>query len=161
MVAGNDSTYALSISDALAEEYGGGMGLWISECLDVTAFSGISFWVRGNAPTGDAKVSILMEETTSSTPTTADDKIGTCTGTDDTCIHPSFTFPVTDTWTQVEVAWSALTPGDAAGTPVVADGSDVWQIQFDVGLVWEPDEMDVYHPTPAEYELVIDDLTFY
>ena len=161
MVAGSDSTYALSISDTLAEEYGGGLGLWISECLDATAFSGISFWVRGNGPTATAKLSLLMEETTSATATTPDDSIGTCMGTDMTCVHPSFTFPVTDTWTQIEVPWSSVMPGNAAGTTVVADGSNIWQIQFDIGLVWTTDTAGVSHPTPAPYEFVVDNLTFY
>ena len=66
MVEGNGSTYALSISDTLAEEYGGGMGLWLSACLDATAFTGISFWVRGNAPShARPMLTLLMEETTS------------------------------------------------------------------------------------------------
>lgn len=159
MVAGNDSTYALGISDTLAEEYGGGMGLWISECLDLTAFSGISFWVRGNSPTGDAELSLLMEETTS-TMASGTSK-GTCTGNEETCVHPTFVFPVTDDWTEVEVAWSEVTAGDAAGTPVVPDGSNIWQIQFDVGLVWVDDGTGVYQPTPAEYELAVDDVAFY
>ena len=31
MVAGNGSMYALGISDTLAEEYGGGLGIWLSD----------------------------------------------------------------------------------------------------------------------------------
>ncbi len=161
MVEGHDSTYALSISDTLADEYGGGMGLWISECLSATAFTGISFWVRGNGPEGNVKLSILMRETTSSTASTPDDAIGTCPGTDDTCIHPTYRFPLTDTWTEIKVPWTSFTAGDAAGTPVVPDGRNIWQIQFDVGLVWAPDANDVYQPTPAGYEFAADTFSFY
>lgn len=155
MVDGNGSTYALSISDTESTEYGGGMGLWLSECVNATTFSGISMWIRGNGPTGDAKLSLLMEETTPE----ADD--GTCVGTTDTCIHPSYTFPVTTDWTQVQVAWGDFMAGDAAGTAVTPDGSNIWQIQFDIGLVWEPDDSGEYVPVPAGYELTVDDMTFY
>jgi hypothetical protein len=160
MAEGRDSTYALSISDTLADAYGGGMGLWISECLDATAFSGLSFWVRGTSPTGTAKLTLLMQETTSSMPATGT-SIGTCTGTDTTCVHPIYNFPVTDTWTEVRVAWAAVTPGNANGTRVVADGHNIWQIQFDVGLVWAPNEAGAYVPTPAPYDFAVDDMTFY
>jgi len=167
MVAGNNgSMYALSISDTLAEEYGGGMGLWISTCLDLRAFTGISFWVRGNAPATTATLTLLMEETTSSTPSTATDAIGTCMGTDDqadlsTCKPPKATFTVTDTWSQVQVPWNIFMPGDSAGTAVPVDGHNIWQIQYDIGVVWADDGTGVYMPTPAPYELVIDDLAFY
>jgi hypothetical protein len=165
MVGGDDSPYALSISDTLAEEYGGGLGIWISECLDATALSGISFSVRGNAPEGKAKVSILMQETTPSVPAKPADKIGTCagigTGDAPTCVHPNFSFPVTDTWTEIQVPWASFAGGMATGTPVSADGHNIWQIQYDIGLVWTADEAGVYSPTPAEYELVVDDITFY
>ncbi len=166
LVDGNDSVYGLSISDTMADEYGGGMGLWISECLDATGFSGISFWVRGNAPTGMAKLTLLMRETTAEVGSSSTDKIGTCPGTDDqaemsTCTHPTFTFPVTDTWTEVRAAWSAFAPGSSVGTPVVPDGRNIWQIQYDIGLEWLPDDAGVYQPTPSAYELTVDDLTFY
>lgn len=159
MVDGNDSDYALSISDTLAEEYGGGMGLWISECLDATAFEGISFWVRGNAPTGTAKISALMEETTSET--AMGDSFGTCSGTDETCVHPSHMFPVTDEWTEVQVPWSSFTGAVSPGQSVTVDGHNIWQIQFDIGVEWLPDDAGEYQPTPAPYELVIDTISFY
>jgi hypothetical protein len=97
-----------------------------------------------------------MEETTP-----VDDGDGTCEGTADTCIHPSYTFPVTEEWTQLEIAWSDFTAGDAAGTAVDPDGTHIWQIQFDISLEWQEGESGEYEPIPDAYELVIDDLTFY
>jgi hypothetical protein len=160
MATGHDSTYALSISDTLADEYGGGMGLWISDCLDATAFSGISFWVRGNAPTGTAKLSLCMEETTSSTPETADSQIGTCPGTTEECVHPSIEFevPSDGSWAEIQVPWGNLGRGSAAAQP---DGRNIWQIQFDIGLEWVEGDGGEYVPVAAAYELVVDDLTFY
>jgi hypothetical protein len=162
MTDGNDSEYALRIADSKSVEYGGGMGLWMSECLDASAFDGISFWVRGNAPTGDAKVSVLMEQTTSDTPDDPEGKVGTCASavTDD-CVAPSYTFPVTDTWTQIKVAWSDFSLGSAVGIPVSADGSNIWQLQFDVALEWVQSDAGDYEPAPGEYELVVDSMTFY
>ena len=156
MVDGNDSDYALSISDTEAEDYGGGMGIWMSECVDASTFDGVSLSVRGNAPAGTIKLSLLMEETT----LVADE--GTCEGTADTCVHPSATFDLTDDWTEVEVPWSDFTGGKVEGVDITADGSNIWQIQIDIGLAWTDDDGDgVYDPTPAPYELVVDDLSFY
>lgn len=161
MVDGNESTYAYSISDTLAEEYGGGLGLWLSACVDASVFDGISFWVRGLAPTGEAKFTVLTGETTAVEPTAADGPVGSCDFPEAECIHPTYTFPVTDTWTEVRVPWAAMMPGSAGGTPITADGSNVWQIQFDVGVEWVPDDAGVYQPTPAPYEFAVDSLTFY
>jgi len=162
MVAGHDSTYALGIADTLAEEYGGGMGLWMSDCLDATAFSGISFWVRGSAPNdaSSAVMTLMMEETTSSTPATADSNVGTCPGDDETCVAPTASFEVSDTWTEIRLAWSDFTGGRAVNTTVSVDGRNIWQIQFDIGVEWVPGDPE-YVPVPAPYELVVDDLTFY
>jgi hypothetical protein len=160
MVPGHDSEYALGIADPLADEYGGGMGMWLSACLDVTAFTGISFWARGIAPTGEAKLSLMMNETTSTMPSSGTKK-GTCDGTDTgdapTCVHPTYMFPVTDEWTEVRVPWSEMTAGRAVSTPVVPDGHNVWQVQFDIALMWTDDGT----PIAAEYDLQIDDLAFY
>ena len=163
MVEGNESTYALSISDTMAEEYGGGMGLWLSACLDATAFEGISFWVRGNAPSGTAKLTLLMQETTPTVPATADGKKGTCEGTDKECLHPTADVTVTDTWAEAKVPWADFKQGSNNGEPVAVDGHNVWQVQFDVGLVWVADEADPekYNPTPAPYELALDSVAFY
>lgn len=161
MTEGYDSTYALSISDTMALEYGGGMGLWLSSCLDVKAFSGVSFWIRGNAPTGTSKFTLLMEESTATTPATPTSKIGTCPGTDEECIHPTYDVPVTDTWTEIKIPWAEIKPGSANGEPVVPDGHNVWQLQFDVGLAWEADDAGVYHPIAGPYELAIDGVSFY
>jgi hypothetical protein len=165
MAEGNDSMHSLRIADMLSEDYGGGLGLWISACLDASAFEGVSFWVRGNSPSGEGKFSLLMNETTSNVGEMADEKIGTCDGTDTgdmpTCVHPTYMFPVTDTWTQIEVAWNEFTAGNANGPVVRPDGHNIWQLQVDVGLVWVEGEGGVYTPTPDEYEFAIDDVTFF
>jgi hypothetical protein len=161
MADGDASMYALRIADTLAEKFGGGAGLWLSACLDASKLSGISFWVRGDAPKGEAKLTLSMGDTTPAVPAKADDKPGSCSGDAMTCVHPTFGFPVTDAWTEVKVPWTSFTPGDAAGTPVTADGSNITQIQFAVELNWVADDAGVYMPTPAPYELAVDTLSFY
>jgi len=161
MAEGNDSKYSLRIADTMAEKFGGGEGLWLSACLDATALHGISFWVRGNAPKGESVMTLSMGETTPSTPAKAGDKTGSCKGDAMTCIGPKFTFPVTDAWTEVKVAWADFNPGDAAGGGVTPDGRNITQVQFGVELNWVPDDAGVYAPVAAPYELAVDSLSFY
>jgi hypothetical protein len=161
IAAGQDSKYALRIADTLAQNYGGGMGTWLSACLNATKFTGISFWVRGNAPKVSLKVP--MQETLPSTPAKAGDAIGTCAGTiaDKTCVHPIFTFPVTNTWTKIEAPWTSFTSGNAAGTAVRPDGRNITQFEFAIELIWVPGDGGAYVPTPAPYDVTVDSMTFY
>ncbi|HET6150824.1 MAG TPA: hypothetical protein VFH68_25025 [Polyangia bacterium] len=161
MTAGQNSMYALRVADTLAQNYGGGMGTWLSTCVNATKFTGISFWVKGNAP----KVSLKMpmQETLPSTPANAGEKIGTCAGTiaDKTCVHPIFTFPVTNTWTKIEAPWTSVTPGNAAGTAVMPDGRNITQFEFAIELMWVADITGAVVPTPAPYDVTVDSMTFY
>jgi len=162
MGEGDESKYAIRIADTMAEKFGGGAGLWLSACLDASSLSGISFWVRGDAPKGEGKLTLSMGETTPAVPAKADEKPGTCTGDAMTCVHPSFAFPITDTWTEVKVPWASFKQGDAAGTVVTADGNHITQVQFAVELVWVLGEDGVtYEPVPAPYELAVDTVSFY
>lgn len=163
MLAGHDSMYAVSVSDTLADMYGGGVGLWLSECLDARAFTGISFWAKGDLPKGVTKLSLSMKETTSTT--ISGPKQGTCVGTDmgdaATCVHPSYLVPVTADWTEFRIPWTMFTGGKAMGAAVTADGRDIWQIQFGIELNWVDDGTGTYVPTPAPYSLEVDDVNFY
>jgi hypothetical protein len=162
MATGHASLYGLRVKDSMAVAWGGGMGIWMSGCLDVRKFTGIQFWVRGNAPDGTAKFSVLMKETTPVTPAQAGNKTGTCQGiAEKTCIHPFKKFEVTADWKLIQVPWTGFDAGDAAGTPVVANGSNIWQIQYDIGLSWMPDASGAYVPVPSAYELEIDTIAFY
>jgi hypothetical protein len=161
VVAGQGSTYALHIADTLAMAYGGGMGTWLSACLNATGFSGVTFWVKGTAPKGTAVLTVQMQDTLPSTPAKAGDPIGTCTGNATTCVHPTFIFPVTTTWTKIMAPWSGFTAGNAAGTPVVPNGRNVSQVQVGVELNWVPDAGGVYMPVAAPYDVAIDTLAFY
>jgi len=168
MTTGHSAPYALRVADTMAKQWGGGMGLWISDCLNATAFTGgISFWVRGNAPLGTAKLSAFMSETTPTVASVTGHKTGTCPGNDTTCVNPKFEFPVTDTWVLIQAPWTGFAKGNAATAEanITPDGHNLWQIQFDIGLVFAPPpgggDKDPWVPVPAAYELVVDDLAFY
>jgi hypothetical protein len=139
------------------------MGLWISACLDATAFTGLSFWVRGSSPSPSATLTVSMGDTLSVTPSKPGGPYGTCSGTSATCINPTFAFAVSDLWTQVQAPWSGFKAGDAAGTPITPDGRDITQLQWGVGLsfVATEDGGTTYVAVPGAYELAVDDVTFY
>jgi hypothetical protein len=161
MVDGQASKYALHIADTLAMNYGGGMGAWLSTCLNATSFTGVTFWVKGTTPKGTATFTLQMGDTLPSTPAKAGDAIGTCSGTSTTCVHPTFAFPVTTAWTQVKIPWTSFTAGNAAGTTVKPDGRNITQFQVGVDLNWMPDAAGVYQPVPAPYDVTMDTLAFY
>jgi hypothetical protein len=161
VTAGESSKYALRVADTLAQSYGGGMGLWLSACLNAKAFTGISFWAKGTAPKVSLKIS--MGETLPSTAANPGDRIGTCPGTiaDKTCVHPAYSFPLTSTWNKIDVPWTAFTPGTAAGAAVMPDGRNIAQFEFAVELIWTPDTTGTYMPNPAPYDVSVDSITFY
>jgi hypothetical protein len=144
-----------------ASKYGGGFGVWTTGCFNASAYKGISFWARGIVPKdGKATFSVMMAETAPSVPPAGTTNRGTCTGASEQCKSPKFSFPVTDTWTQVHAPWSGFMGGDANGTPVAANGDDIFQFQWEIGLAFAPDSTGSYVAQPAEYELEIDDVAF-
>jgi hypothetical protein len=145
-----------------ASNYGGGFGIWTTGCFNASAYKGITFWTRGIAPnSGKATMTVMLAETAPSVPPAGNDNRGTCTGTGDQCKPPKFSFPVTDSWTQVHAIWSGFTGGDANGTPVTVTGDNIFQFQWDIGLAFVPDASGTtYVAVPAAYELQIDDVAF-
>lgn len=161
VVSGHTSSALGLASTEPATKYGGGFGIWTTGCFNASAYKGISFWTRGTAPNaGKATISVVMAETTPSNPPAGTTNRGTCTGTSDTCKSPKFSFPVTDTWTQVHALWSGFAGGDANGSPVTVNGDDIFQFQWDIGLAFTPDADGKYVAQPAAYELQIDDVAF-
>jgi len=164
MVAGNASNYALSASNTAATEWGVGFGLWMG-CIDASAYTGIQFHIRGTAA-GGVGVSLSMEDTT--LPDAADPAGGgTCAGaTEEDCVGASYTIEstsLTDTFTLIQIPWTAFTDGDAAGVAVPATGSEITGINFSANLAWEedPENAGTWIPVPGAVEVTIDDISFY
>lgn len=145
-----------------ATAYGGGIGIWTSGCLNATSYSGVTFWTRGIAPnSGTASIALTWAPTTPVTPAAGVKYTGTCPGDSTTCTQPKYTFPVTDTWTQVHAKWADFKGGVAAGTSMTPDGGNLIQFQWDIGLLFTLDAAtNAYVPAPAPYELQLDDFAF-
>ncbi len=164
MVAGNASNYAVSASNAAATAWGTGFGLWMG-CIDASAYTGIQFYIRGTAA-GGVGISLAMEDTT--LPDAADPAGGgTCAGaTEEDCVGASYTIEstsLTDTFTLIQIPWTAFTDGDAAGVAVPATGSEITGINFSANLAWEedPENAGTWIPVPGAVEVTIDDISFY
>lgn len=165
MVAGaNGSMYALGMSNAMATNWGGAMAFWMP-CLNATAYAGVQFMAKGVSPTGNIGFVLNMEDSTP--PDTADPAGGgTCiaTGVEGECTGPSSTFALSAEWTLVQIPWGALTPGTAAtGVSVPATGDEITGMAFNMQMVYveEPVGSGTWVPTPAAFDLQIDDLGFY
>lgn len=162
-VSDGQTGHAIGIaSTQSASVYGGGIGIWTSGCVNASSYSGVTFWVRGIAPNdGTASMTLVWAATTPATPPTGIKYSGTCTGDATTCIQPKFTFPVTDTWTQVHAKWSDFKGGMAVGDPMVPDGGNLIQFQWDIGLLFTLDPAtNAYVPVAAPYALELDEFAF-
>ena len=156
--AGYDSTYAVMVSNTEASEWGGAAGIWM-QCIDASAYEGISFWVRGSTPTGTANFSLGMEDTS---PPWEDDPRGGGTCEADDCAAPNVDFPVTSEWTKILVAWTSLTPGTANAASIPATGENITGLTGSVQLNWteDPNNEEEFIPEPAGYELMVDSIEF-
>lgn len=159
MVAGNGSSYAIEIANPEASAWGAALGFWMG-CIDASAYDGVSFWVKGSAPGGEATFSLSMEATTApgeDDPATG----GTCTAEE--CLGPSSTFPVTTEWSQVLLPWANFEPGSNGVASIPADGTDITGFTFGVNLAWvaDPNDETNYIPEPSPYQLTVDDIQFF
>lgn len=163
MTTGYESVYAVSTANPNAT--GGGLGFWMG-CADLTAYEGISLWVRGTAPTGKASFTLAMEDT--SAPNAEDPAGGgTCVAVnaDTDCKPGGVEIPVTTTWTQLLVPWASFTGGAAAsGAAVAVDGHNITGMNFNVSFNYVAQDPNaatvVYVPEAAAFDLQIDDIRF-
>jgi xyloglucan-specific endo-beta-1,4-glucanase len=155
----NASKFTAKISNTLSSGWGGQLGMWMG-CVDASAYQGISFWVQGAVPGNQATMALTTAAT--SPPDSSGYGGGSCVVAADagTCSGPSVTFPVTSTWAQVLIPWATFTPGKAGATNITTTGSDITGMSWNVGLVWAANDAGGYSPTPAAYNLSVDDVQF-
>ena len=153
----DSSKYAANIANTQASSWGGQLGVWMG-CIDASAYQGISFWVQGTAPTGNANLTLATEGT--SPPDSTDSHGGgTCTATP--CAGPNIQFPVTSSWTQVLVPWGTFTAGQANGATVPTTGNGITGLSWNVSLAYGCDSTGTNcTPTPAGYNLSVDNIQF-
>jgi hypothetical protein len=137
---GHDSTTALHLNMSKpAANWGGGMGIWITGCVNVSDFTGISFWARGATTQDTVNVTISTFETTKA-------PFGSCTQTECAPFSNTITLPATaDVWQQYELAWADFAP-HATNTPAGAtlDGSNVKEIGFYINTWDEVETLDFW-----------------
>jgi hypothetical protein len=158
MVAGNNSRYAVGISNTSASGWGGALGMWMG-CIDASSFDGISFSVRGAAPGNTATIALNTEDTNAPDAMNAEAG-GTCLAG---CQSPSAAFPVAADWQRVLIPWSTFTPGAANQVAIPTTGSNIAGLTFSVALEWieDPNAAGSYIPAATGYNLAIDDVQFF
>jgi hypothetical protein len=175
ILAGHASDWGISLArsytavDLQPGAWGASTGIWFG-CIDASAFSGLSFWVRGSVPLGTVSLALAMEDT--SPPAANPAGGGTCTGTAETCKPPTASeIPVTADWTQITLPWGMFTPGTAGATEVPATGARLTGMQFSAGLEFvadpafvddpdDPSDMPTYIAVPAPIDFKLDDIGF-
>jgi hypothetical protein len=147
--------------------YGGALGIWMS-CINAPSYSGISFWVRGQTPTGTCSADagggscFSVSLSTAATTVPADGGAGSCVGTSSTCVSPKAAdLPISTTWSQIKIPWTSFVGGMAGGVAYTPNGDGIAGLLFNVSLVYAPNEAGTYVPVPANIDLQIDDVGFY
>jgi len=159
------STWALVASNTATTSWGGGVGFWIN-CLNASAFSGLTFSMRGSTPNMMVKLDIATEDTTppGGDPATG----GTCDpppATLDGCVAPTVTVPISAEWTTILLPWAMFSPGFGAnGLTATLNGDKITGMSFRAGIIYseveDPPGSGVYPAIPGSYEIAIDNLGF-
>jgi hypothetical protein len=167
MVGGHPpSMWAVGESVMQAKTWGMGGGLWMTSCANASAYKGISFWVRGTAPSAVFSFSVSMDSTVMPDATNPAGG-GTCPGTAATCLPPTKTnIPLTVDWTQVTIMWADFAPGMSGATAVVPNGDNITGLGWSVPLLYALDPSAMgdaagpYTPVAADLSINIDDIEF-
>jgi hypothetical protein len=133
------SNWAVAESAMQAKTWGMGGGFWMSNCVNASAYKGITFFVRGSGPLNVFSFNVSMDSTTLPDPTNAAGG-GTCTGTASTCTPATkLNIPLTTDWTPVTLLWSDFTPGMNGSTPVIPNGDNIVGLGWSVPLMFQLD----------------------
>jgi hypothetical protein len=158
------SNWAGSESVTQASTWGMGGGVWMG-CADASAYTGISFSVRGSSGTNTFTFTLAMESTVMPDATNPAGG-GTCSGTTATCTAPSMNnIPLTAEWSQVTILWSDFTPGMSGATSVVPNGDNITGLGWTLPLAYQlspttPADAGVYVAVPGDLLLDIDNIDF-
>ena len=147
IVAGPSSDRAFSVTLVGSDEWGGGMGFWMSGCPDVSVYSGITFWARSNVPGGTVTMSLMTADTL----TPADHESGQCAA--DSASPASVELDVSSgDWTEFTLPWSDFIGGLCGIEEVDPSGANL------TGFEWS---IDGTYGTAEDLEFAIDDVGFY
>jgi hypothetical protein len=164
MVTGEgDAGYALEVANTNAMNWGGlvmfyfPFGGTTTACLEAREYRGLEFSIKGSSPSGRFGVSVSMLDTIPPSdhgicdnPTTTDCK--------DANLELSLP-PDPETWKDVELPWSAFTPGVGSATSCIpVTGQNIVRIVIQPFMSYPPPN---YTFEPGAYSITIDNLRFY
>ena len=164
MVTGEgDAGYAVQISNTNAMNWGGLLMFYFPfgganlSCLDARDYAGFEFSVKGVSPSGRFGVTIGMLDTV---PTADNGLCNNPTTSDCKDANIEFTLPVSaEEWSEVQVPWSAFTPGIGSNTSCVpATGQNIMRIVIQPFMSYPPPD---YMLEPGAYTLAVDNVRFY
>ena len=130
---------ATGIKSSKAMGYGAGFGFGLVDpvkgnCVDLTAFDGISFWAKGTA---GADNSLKFQIVSPSTQPADSMPVGDCASSAAACAfkHPAKVITLKADWTQFVIKFSELAPaaaytGKVLGFNMITDGPD-YDVQID------------------------------
>lgn len=133
MVRGNDSEYAVSAGNGLAQEWGGGVGIRLS-CLNASGFTGLELSLRGATPSDLVSVSVSVDAGSFAA-----------------------SVPISDVWNTTRIPFSEMLDIDGA----VSDGDDIVGIGVFAEMVWVEGDSGDWIVEPDGFEIQVDDLSFY
>jgi hypothetical protein len=131
--------HATGIKSSKAMGYGAGFGFGLvdpakSNCIDLSAFKGISFWIKGTA---GADNTLKFQVVAPSTQPADSMPVGDCPSSASPCAfkHPAKTIMLTADWKQVIINFADLAPataytGKVLGFNMITDGPD-YNVEID------------------------------
>jgi hypothetical protein len=164
MVAGEGgSGYALQISDTDATNWGGLLVFYFPQsgsspvCLNAAGYQGVEFSIQGAAPSGNFGVSLRMLDTI---PVASNGLCDDATAND--CKDATIQLPLpadATTWTQVQLPWSAFTPGVGSATACIpVTGQNIVSLVIQPLMSYPPPN---YTLQPGPYAIAVDNVQFY
>ena len=164
MVTGAGATgYALQISNTNATNWGGLLLLFFPQtgatptCLNTQSYRGVEFSIKGTSPSGRFGVSVGMLDTI---PVADNGRCDNATATDCKNATIELAMPVDGaTWAQVQVPWSAFTPGVGSGRACVPlTGQNIVNLVIQPFMKYPPPN---YTLEPGPYAIAVDNLRFF
>jgi len=164
MVTGEgDTGYALSIANPIASNWGGLLSFYFpfsgttAACLDAREHGGLAFSIKGSSPSGRFGVNVSMLDTVPpsdhglcSNPASSD-----CKDANVELLLP----PDAETWKDVQLPWSAFTPGVGSATSCIpVTGQNIVRIVIQPFMNYPPPN---YTFEPGAYSIAVDNLRFY
>jgi hypothetical protein len=164
MVAGEGgSGYALQIADTNAMHWGGLLLLYFPPngttrtCVNADRYQGVQFSIKGVSPTRRVGVSVGMLDTT---PTGDNGLCNNASASDCKNASVELSIPADPgTWANVQLPWSAFTPGIGSGQSCVPlTGQNILQLSIQPQMNYPPPN---YMLQPGPYAIAVDNLRFY